>query len=186
MKFQQPGINYDDPKYIRQCIDVGNARGEADSPAKMLFFAVIEDAYLLATGQTSGWKKPCREPGCNGTRTNQQCALAWFDSKEFAEIADLLNINLAYFHKLMRESNYKRPKRQYRKGTARKEVLVEEKQGVENRSDTGLPGEAGSTSGAPDLGGALLRGEAPGCDSLPGGLCGYVEPERVGQGETEL
>ncbi len=179
------GLNYDDPKFLRRVVDVGNCRAEADSPDKMLLFAMIEEAFLTATAQKSDWKKPCREQGCNGRRSNKACALAYFQSKEFDDVAELLGINPSYYRKLM--SEWKQPKRQYRKGAARKAVVLEATQtqgDVEDRRDSRLPGEAGGAPRPPEVGGPLLRGEEAGCDSVPGGLCGYAEPERVGSGEA--
>ena len=179
------GLNYDDPKFIRKCIDVGNFRGEPDTPEKMLFFAMIEECVLTATRQIGDWHKPCHHPGCGGGRTNQDCAKAYLKSKEFADICNSLNIEPDYFQRLMGQVKQK-PKRKYRKGTARKEVALAKAETVEDRGDTRLPGETECAAGAPDLGGTLLCGEAPGCDSVPWGFCGYGEPERVGQGESQL
>ena len=186
MKYESRfGLNYDDPKFIRRVIDAGNARVEADSPEKMLFFAMIEECVLTATAQKNDWKKPCTQPGCGGRHNNRKCAELYLASRQFGELCIMLGIEPDYFRRLMKYVK-ERPKRQYRKGPARKEVAFATTQTVEDRGDSRLPGEAGGALGTPDLGRPLLCGEAPGGDSVPGGFCGYGELERMGQGEAAI
>ena len=157
------GLNYDDPKFLRRVVDVGNCRAEADSPDKMLMFAMIEEAFLTASGQKSDWKKPCREAGCNGRHSNKQCALDYFQSKDFDEVAELLGINPGYYRKLM--SEWKQPKRQYRKGAARKAVVLEEIKTDNDSIHTGWASSGGAPDRPLDLGGELYSREATGDNS---------------------
>ena len=69
-------LDHDEPHIVKRHIDVGNCRADPDTPEKLLFIAIIEDAYLTATEQKGDWKQPCREAGCCGKHNNKQCALA--------------------------------------------------------------------------------------------------------------